>query len=119
MSFTLSNETAGPEGERGWAVDITLDITPKYPTERVCVLLYGEDGELLGREEFAPEAAPEKIPAGDAAYAVVEDHTRDDSGEKAVERLFIPRPHPARGLRLLRAAERGVFLSTGKIAAGA
>lgn len=56
MSFTLSNETAGPEGERGWAVDITLDITPKYPTERVCVLLYGEDGELLGREEFAPEA---------------------------------------------------------------
>ena len=89
MSFTLSNETAGPEGERGWAVDITLDITPKYPTERVCVLLYGEDGELLGREEFAPEAAPEKIPAGDAAYAVVEDHTRDDSGEKAVERLFI------------------------------
>ena len=89
MSFTLSNETAGPEGERGWAVDITLDITPKCPTERVCVLLYGEDGELLGREEFAPEAAPEKIPAGDAAYAVVEDHTRDDSGEKAVERLFI------------------------------
>lgn len=64
MSFTLSNETAGPEGERGWAVDITLDITPKYPTERVCVLLYGEDGSSWAGRSSRPEAAPEKIPAG-------------------------------------------------------
>lgn len=125
MSFTLSNETAGPEGERGWAVDITLDITPKYPTERVCVLLYGEDGELLGREEFAPEAAPEKIPAGGRRLrrrrGPHAGRQRRESRGAAVHpaRRELPRPHPARGLRLLRAAERGVFLSTGKIAAGA
>lgn len=89
MSYTLSAQGDGPDGERGWATDITLDIVPKYPTERVCVLLYGEDGELMAREEFAPEDAPETIAAAGAAYAVVEDHTRNDSGEAAVERQFV------------------------------
>lgn len=32
---------------------------------------------------------PETIAAGDAAFAVVEDYTMDDSGEAVVERQFL------------------------------
>lgn len=89
MTFTLSADSDAYGDVPAWGMSIELDITPKYPTERVAVLLYGADGSLMSRTEYAPGEVPETIAAGDAAFAVVEDYARDASGETAVERQFL------------------------------
>lgn len=89
MSFTLSADSDAYGDAPAWGMSIELDITPEYPTERVAVLLYGADGSLMSRTEYAPGEVPETIAAGGAAFAVVEDYTSDDSGEAAVERQFL------------------------------
>ena len=89
MTFTLSADSDAYGDVPAWGMSIELDITPKYPTERVAVLLYGADGSLMSRTEYAPGEMPETIAAGDAAFAVIEDYTMDDSGEAVVERQFL------------------------------
>lgn len=89
MTFTLSEDSDAYGDVPAWGMSIELDITATYPTERVAVLLYGADGSLMSRTEYAPGEVPETIAAGDAAFAVVEDYTMDDSGEAVVERQFL------------------------------
>lgn len=89
MTFTLSEDSDAYGDVPAWGMSIELDIASKYPTERLAVLLYGADGSLISRTEYAPGEVPETIAAGDAAFAVVEDYTRDGSGEAAVERQFL------------------------------
>lgn len=89
MTFTLSEDSDAYGDVPAWGMSIELDIASKYPTERLAVLLYGADGSLISRTEYAPGEVPETIAAGDAAFAVVEDYTRDGSGETAVERQFL------------------------------
>lgn len=89
MTFTLSEDSDAYGDVPAWGMSIELDIASKYPTERLAVLLYGADGSLISRTEYALGEVPETIAAGDAAFAVVEDYTRDGSGEAAVERQFL------------------------------
>lgn len=89
MGFTLSADSDAYGDVPAWGMSIELDITPKYPTERVAVLLYGADGSLISSTEYEPGEMPETIAAGDAAFAVVEDYARDASGETAVERQLL------------------------------
>ena len=90
MAFTLSDSReSAVEGEPGYGMDITLTATGRYPSEKLAVLLYSADGELMGRTEYAPEDMPEEIAADGAAWAVFEDYTRDFLGEPQVIRRLI------------------------------
>lgn len=87
--YTLWEESDAYGDVPAWGMSIELDITPKYPTERVAVLLYGADGSLISSTEYEPGEMPDTIAAGDAAFAIVEAYTRDSSGETAVERQLL------------------------------
>lgn len=54
MTFTLSEDSDAYGDVPAWGMSIELDITATYPTERVAVLLYGADGSLMSRTEYAP-----------------------------------------------------------------
>lgn len=59
----------------------------KYPAERVAVLQMSADNQVIDRRAYAPEALPEDITtAADAAYLLIESHTRDERGDEVVER---------------------------------
>lgn len=83
--YTLWEESDAYGDVPAWGMSIELDITPKYPTGRVAVLLYGADGSLISSTEYEPGEMPDTIAAGDAAFAIVEAYTSDSSGETAVE----------------------------------
>ena len=90
MAFSLSDSReSAVEGEPGYGMDITLTATGRYPSDKLAVLLYSADGELMGRTEYAPEDMPEEIAADGAAWAVFEDYTRDFLGEPQVIRRLI------------------------------
>ena len=90
MVFSLSaSRESAVEGEQGYGMEITLTATGRYPSDKLAVLLYSADGELMGRTEYAPEDMPEEIAAGGAAWAVFEDYTRDFLGEPQVIRRLI------------------------------
>ena len=90
MAFTLSeSRESAVEGEPGCGTEITLTATGRYPSDKLAVLLYSADGELMGRTEYAPEDMPEEIAADGAAWAVFEDYTRDFLGEPQVIRRLI------------------------------
>ena len=90
MVFSLSDSReSAVEGEPGYGMDITLTATGRYPSDKLAVLLYSADGELMGRTEYAPEDMPEEIAADGAAWAVFEDYTRDFLGEPQVIRRLI------------------------------
>lgn len=90
MVFSLSDSReSAVEGEQGYGMEITLTATGRYPSDKLAVLLYSADGELMGRTEYAPEDMPEEIAAGGAAWAVFEDYTRDFLGEPQVIRRLI------------------------------
>ena len=88
FSLSDSRESA-VEGEQGYGMEITLTATGRYPSDKLAVLLYSADGELMGRTEYAPEDMPEEIAADGAAWAVFEDYTRDFLGEPQVIRRLI------------------------------
>lgn len=91
MTFSLSNSReSSKEDEPGCSTDITLTVTGRYPSDKLAVLLYSADGELMGRTEYAPEDMPEEISADGAAWAVFEDYTKDFLGEPQVIRQLIP-----------------------------
>ena len=77
------------KGERGYGMDITLEVEGRRPSEKLAVLLYSAEGALLSRTEYAPEEMPEEIAAEGAAWAVFEDYTADYSGEPQVIRQLI------------------------------
>ena len=90
MAFNLSeSRESAVEGEPGCVTEITLTVTGRYPSDKLAVLLYSADGELMGREEYAPEDMPGEIAANGAAWAVFEDYTRDYLGEPQVTRQLI------------------------------
>ncbi len=90
MVFSLSDSReSAVEGEPGYGMEITLTATGRYPSDKLAVLLYSADGELMGRTEYAPEDMPEEIAADGAAWAVFEDYTRDFLGEPQVIRRLI------------------------------
>lgn len=87
-SLSESSESA-KKGERGYGMDITLEVEGRRPSEKLAVLLYSAEGALLSRTEYAPEEMPEEISAEGAAWAVFEDYTADYSGEPQVIRQLI------------------------------
>lgn len=87
-SLSESGESA-KKGERGYGMDITLEVEGRRPSEKLAVLLYSAEGALLSRTEYAPEEMPEEIAAEGAAWAVFEDYTADYSGEPQVIRQLI------------------------------
>lgn len=87
-SLSESCESA-KKGERGYGMDITLEVEGRRPSEKLAVLLYSAEGALLSRTEYAPEEMPEEISAEGAAWAVFEDYTADYSGEPQVIRRLI------------------------------
>lgn len=90
MVFSLSDSReSAVEGEQGYGMEITLTATGRYSSDKLAVLLYSADGELMGRTEYAPEDMPEEIAADGAAWAVFEDYTRDFLGEPQVIRRLI------------------------------
>ena len=90
MVFSLSDSReSAVEGEQGYGMEITLTATGRYPSDKLAVLLYSADGELMGRTEYAPEDMPEEIASDGAAWAVFEDYTRDFLGEPQVIRRLI------------------------------
>lgn len=89
MSQTLSENT-DPHGDvRGYSMSIELTVVSRELSEKYVVLYYGADGELMRREEYAPGELPYELSPDGAAYAVIEDHTRDDLGELTVERTLL------------------------------
>lgn len=89
MSQTISENTE-PHGDvRGYSMSIELTVTSIEPSEKYVVLYYGADGELMRREEYAPGELPYELEPNGAAYAVIEDHTRDDLGEPKIERTLL------------------------------
>lgn len=90
MTHSLSESCeSAKKGERGYGMDITLEVEGRRPSEKLAVLLYSADGALLNRTEYAPEEMPEEIAAEGAAWAVFEDYTADYSGEPQVIRQLI------------------------------
>lgn len=90
MTHSLSESCeSAKKGERGYGMDITLEVEGRRPSEKLAVLLYSADGALLSRTEYAPEEMPEEISAAGAAWAVFEDYTADYSGEPQVIRQLI------------------------------
>lgn len=90
MTHSLSESCeSAKEGERGYGMDITLEVEGRRPSEKLAVLLYSAEGALLSRTEYAPEEMPEEIAAEGAAWAVFEDYTADYSGEPQVIRQLI------------------------------
>ena len=90
MTHSLSESCESAEkGERGYGMDITLEVEGRRPSEKLAVLLYSAEGALLSRTEYAPEEMPEEISAEGAAWAVFEDYTADYSGEPQVIRQLI------------------------------
>ena len=90
MTHSLSESCeSAKKGERGYGMDITLEVEGRRPSEKLAVLLYSAEGALLSRTEYAPEEMPEEISAEDAAWAVFEDYTADYSGEPQVIRQLI------------------------------
>lgn len=87
-SISESCESA-KKGERGYGMDITLEVEGRRTSEKLAVLLYSAEGALLSRTEYAPEEMPEEISAEGAAWAVFEDYTADYSGEPQVIRRLI------------------------------
>ena len=87
MTHSLSESCeSAKKGERGYGMDITLEVEGRRPSEKLAVLLYSAEGALLSRTEYAPEEMPEEISAAGAAWAVFEDYTADYSGEPQVIR---------------------------------
>lgn len=90
MTHSLSESCeSAKKGERGYGMDITLEVEGRRPSEKLAVLLYSADGALLSHTEYAPEEMPEEIAAEGAAWAVFEDYTADYSGEPQVTRQLI------------------------------
>mgnify|MGYP001151168262 FL=1 len=90
MTHSLSESCeSAKKGERGYGMDITLEVEGSRPSEKLAVLLYSAEGALLSRTEYAPEEMPEEISAAGAAWAVFEDYTADYSGEPQVIRQLI------------------------------
>lgn len=90
MTHSLSESCeSAKKGERGYGMDITLEVEGRRPSEKLAVLLYSAEGALLNRTEYAPEEMPEEISAAGAAWAVFEDYTADYSGEPQVIRQLI------------------------------
>lgn len=90
MTHSLSESCeSAKKGERGYGMDITLEVEGRRPSEKLAVLLYSAEGALLSRTEYAPEEMPEEIAAEGAAWAVFEDYTADYSGEPQVTRQLI------------------------------
>lgn len=90
MTHSLSESCeSAKKGERGYGMDITLEVEGSRPSEKLAVLLYSAEGALLSRTEYAPEEMPEEIAAEGAAWAVFEDYTADYSGEPQVIRQLI------------------------------
>ena len=90
MTHSLSESCeSAKKGERGYGMDITLEVEGRRPSEKLAVLLYSAEGALLSRTEYAPEEMPEEISAAGAAWAVFEDYTADYSGEPQVIRQLI------------------------------
>lgn len=90
MTHSLSESCeSAKKGERGYGMDITLEVEGSRPSEKLAVLLYSAEGALLSRTEYAPEEMPEEISAEGAAWAVFEDYTADYSGEPQVIRQLI------------------------------
>lgn len=90
MTHSLSESCeSAKKGERGYGMDITLEVEGRRPSEKLAVLLYSADGALLSHTEYAPEEMPEEISAEGAAWAVFEDYTADYSGEPQVIRQLI------------------------------
>lgn len=90
MTHSLSESCeSAKKGERGYGMDITLEVEGRRPSEKLAVLLYSAEGALLSRTEYAPEEMPEEIAAEGAAWAVFEDYTADYSGEPQVIRRLI------------------------------
>ena len=90
MTHSLSESCeSAKKGERGYGMDITLEVEGRRPPEKLAVLLYSAEGALLSRTEYAPEEMPEEISAAGAAWAVFEDYTADYSGEPQVIRQLI------------------------------
>lgn len=90
MTHSLSESCeSAKKGERGYGMDITLEVEGRRPSEKLAVLLYSAEGALLNRTEYAPEEMPEEISAEGAAWAVFEDYTADYSGEPQVIRRLI------------------------------
>lgn len=90
MTHSLSESCeSAKKGERGYGMDITLEVEGRRPSEKLAVLLYSAEGALLSRTEYAPEEMPEEIAAEGAAWAVFEDYTADYSGEPQVIRQLI------------------------------
>lgn len=90
MTHSLSESCeSAKKGERGYGMDITLEVEGRRPSEKLAVLLYSAEGALLNRTEYAPEEMPEEISAAGAAWAVFEDYTADYSGEPQVIRRLI------------------------------
>lgn len=90
MTHSLSESCeSAKKGERGYGMDITLEVEGRRPSEKLAVLLYSAEGALLSRTEYAPEEMPEEISAEGAAWAVFEDYTADYSGEPQVTRQLI------------------------------
>lgn len=90
MTHSLSESCeSAKKGERGYGMDITLEVEGRRTSEKLAVLLYSAEGALLSRTEYAPEEMPEEISAAGAAWAVFEDYTADYSGEPQVIRQLI------------------------------
>ncbi len=90
MTHSLSESCeSAKKGERGYGMDITLEVEGRRPSEKLAVLLYSAEGALLSRTEYTPEEMPEEISAEGAAWAVFEDYTADYSGEPQVIRRLI------------------------------
>lgn len=90
MTHSLSESCeSAKKGERGYGMDITLEVEGRRPSEKLAVLLYSAEGALLSRTEYAPEEMPEEISAEGAAWAVFEDYTADYDGEPQVIRQLI------------------------------
>ena len=90
MTHSLSESCeSAKKGERGYGMDITLEVEGRRTSEKLAVLLYSAEGALLSRTEYAPEEMPEEISAEGAAWAVFEDYTADYSGEPQVIRRLI------------------------------
>ena len=83
--------TATVKGETNtYSISVKISINVMYPPQRICVLQFGPDGEILSRDEYLPGGLPEKItPEQECSYIVLETYKiSPDQVEKVVRTLY-------------------------------
>lgn len=91
---------------------VIIHLATMFAPQTIVVLQMAEDGGIVSRKEYAPDALPESIkPEAGTAYLIVETHSAKSDGTAHVERQIIPPALDSMGFQTFFAREDGVCIA--------